>query len=85
MDIAKSGIDEGLLIGNITMRAFPFPLSRSYLYSRADTHSFAVEDAYRRVRLEGKIQVEDHTDGIRPDGSFSQHIGLIYNGNYGKD
>ncbi|TFK95679.1 polysaccharide lyase family 8 protein, partial [Pterulicium gracile] len=63
MDIAKSGIDEGLLIGNITM----------------------LEDAYRRVRLEGKIQVEDHTDGIRPDGSFSQHIGLIYNGNYGKD
>ena len=26
-----------------------------------------------------------HADGIRADGSFGQHGGIIYNGNYGKD
>ncbi|KZP04687.1 polysaccharide lyase family 8 protein, partial [Athelia psychrophila] len=25
------------------------------------------------------------SDGIRPDGSFGQHVGILYNGNYGKD
>ncbi|KAI9249282.1 chondroitin AC/alginate lyase [Sporodiniella umbellata] len=24
-------------------------------------------------------------DGIQPDGSFMQHVGILYNGNYGKD
>lgn len=24
-------------------------------------------------------------DGIHPDGSFLQHNGILYNGNYGKD
>ena len=26
------------------------------------------------------IHPEDHVDGIKPDGSFQQHIGLIYDG-----
>lgn len=63
LDIAKGGIDEGLLIGNVTM----------------------LEDAYDRVHEEVSIQTQNKADGIRPDGSFGQHVGIIYNGNYGKD
>lgn len=63
LDIAKAGIDEGLLIGNMTM----------------------LSDAYRRIHQEVRTMTQVKDDGIRPDGSFGQHRGLIYNGNYGKD
>jgi hypothetical protein len=63
LDISKGGIDEGLLIGNLTM----------------------LSDAYNRIHREVTIQTKVKADGIRPDGSFGQHTGLIYNGNYGKD
>ncbi|KAF9015214.1 polysaccharide lyase family 8 protein [Cyathus striatus] len=42
-------------------------------------------DAYRRVHLELQVQNSVEADGIRPDGSFGQHGGILYNGNYGKD
>ncbi|THH06921.1 hypothetical protein EW145_g3747 [Phellinidium pouzarii] len=42
-------------------------------------------DAYGRVHNEVVIQQAVKGDGIRPDGSFGQHAGIIYNGNYGKD
>ncbi|CAE6473793.1 unnamed protein product [Rhizoctonia solani] len=44
-----------------------------------------VADAYGRVHLQALVQPADRVDGIKPDGSFQQHGGLIYNGNYGKD
>lgn len=44
-----------------------------------------VTDVYRRVHNEVVLQQETTADGIRPDGGFGQHGGIIYNGNYGKD
>jgi hypothetical protein len=42
-------------------------------------------DAYQRVHEELVITTAVAADGIRPDGSFGQHAGILYNGNYGKD
>ncbi|KAJ6575156.1 polysaccharide lyase family 8 protein [Mycena capillaripes] len=42
-------------------------------------------DAYSRVHSQLVITTTPRADGIRPDGSFGQHSGIIYNGNYGKD
>ncbi|KAJ3576650.1 hypothetical protein NP233_g291 [Leucocoprinus birnbaumii] len=44
-----------------------------------------ITDAYRRIHAEVVIHQELMADGIRPDGSFGQHGGVLYNGNYGKD
>ncbi|KIO26601.1 polysaccharide lyase family 8 protein [Tulasnella calospora MUT 4182] len=44
-----------------------------------------VADAYRRTHDELVIKTGLRQDGIQPDGSFSQHEGILYNGNYGKD
>ncbi|KAG8696082.1 hypothetical protein FRC08_007380, partial [Ceratobasidium sp. 394] len=44
-----------------------------------------ITDAYQRVHNEVVVHPEDRVDGIKPDGSFQQHIGIIYDGNYGKD
>ena len=45
----------------------------------------AVAYAYARVHAEVVLHDALHADGIRADGSFGQHGGIIYNGNYGKD
>ncbi|OAX43647.1 polysaccharide lyase family 8 protein [Rhizopogon vinicolor AM-OR11-026] len=44
-----------------------------------------VSDAYRRVHNTMVIQenISIYADGIHADGSFGQHLGLLYNGNYG--
>ncbi|KAG1828622.1 polysaccharide lyase family 8 protein [Suillus variegatus] len=46
-----------------------------------------LSDAYRRVHDTIVIQenIGIAADGIQSDGSFGQHLGLLYNGNYGKD
>ncbi|KAF8642386.1 hypothetical protein AX16_009654 [Volvariella volvacea WC 439] len=44
-----------------------------------------VADGYNRVHNELVIKDGIRVDGIRPDGSFGQHSGILYNGNYGKD
>ena len=43
-----------------------------------------VADAYSRIN--GELQIRDgiKADGVRPDGSFGQHEGILYNGNYGQ-
>jgi len=48
------------------------------------TNVTLVTDAYQRVDNEVVIHPGIMIDGIKPDGSFSQHGGLLYNGNYGK-
>lgn len=63
LDIAKIGLDNGLLVRNVTL----------------------VTEALGRVHDEVVIRQNTSADGIRPDGSFGQHGGIIYNGNYGKD
>ncbi|THV04916.1 chondroitin AC/alginate lyase [Dendrothele bispora CBS 962.96] len=42
-------------------------------------------DAFARVHAEVIIRNTTKADGVRADGSFGQHAGLLYNGNYGKD
>lgn len=44
-----------------------------------------VTDAYQRIHGEVVIENAIEADGIRADGSFGQHGGVLYNGNYGKD
>ncbi|KAI0669928.1 chondroitin AC/alginate lyase [Trametes maxima] len=63
LDVAKIGIDSGLLINNASI----------------------LTDGYARIHSEVVVQDATKADGIRPDGSFGQHGGIIYNGNYGKD
>ena len=63
LDVAKIGIDSGLLVDNATI----------------------IADGYSRIHNEVVVQNATKADGIRADGSFGQHGGIIYNGNYGKD
>lgn len=44
-----------------------------------------LEEAYGWVHDQMRISPGISVDGIKPDGSFAQHHGLLYNGNYGKD
>lgn len=44
-----------------------------------------IAEGYRRIHQEVVVQNATTADGIRADGSFGQHGGIIYNGNYGKD
>lgn len=44
-----------------------------------------ISDAYDRIHGEVVIENAIESDGIRADGSFGQHGGVLYNGNYGKD
>ncbi|KAJ7788461.1 polysaccharide lyase family 8 protein [Mycena olivaceomarginata] len=64
LDVAKIGIDLGLLTSNASLL----------------TDAFASELHSQMV-----ITTANRADGIRQDGSFGQHSGIIYNGNYGKD
>ena len=49
------------------------------------SNSTLITEAYDRINAEVIIQPGVMVDGIKPDGSFGQHRGLLYNGNYGKD
>lgn len=42
-----------------------------------------IEDAFQRVHDEVVVQEAVKADGIRPDGSFGQHIGILYTGKSG--
>ncbi|KAF8151251.1 polysaccharide lyase family 8 protein [Mycena galopus ATCC 62051] len=44
-----------------------------------------VADGYAAVHGDLVFQNTVKADGIRADGSFGQHVGLLYNGAYGKD
>ncbi|KAG8896226.1 hypothetical protein FRC00_006243 [Tulasnella sp. 408] len=44
-----------------------------------------ISEAYERAHNELRVQDGLKADGIRADGSFNQHNGILYNGNYGKD
>ncbi|KAI0035969.1 polysaccharide lyase family 8 protein [Vararia minispora EC-137] len=44
-----------------------------------------MSDAYERIHAEVVVRPGVTVDGIKPDGSFTQHLGLLYNGGYGKD
>jgi hypothetical protein len=42
-----------------------------------------VKEAYGRTHEQLVVEPDLRSDGIKPDGSFGQHLGLMYNGNYG--
>lgn len=44
-----------------------------------------ISDAYTAAHHEVVVQDAVKVDGIKADGSFTQHGGVLYNGNYGKD
>ncbi|KAF7327253.1 Polysaccharide lyase family 8 protein [Mycena kentingensis (nom. inval.)] len=44
-----------------------------------------VKAGYDAVHGDMQFQNAVAADGIRPDGAFGQHAGLLYNGGYGKD
>lgn len=71
----------GFLTGANTLDVAKISADASLLTSNPDI----VSDAYRRVHEELTVRDGDKADGIRPDGSFGQHGGVLYNGNYGKD
>lgn len=39
-----------------------------------------IAGAFQRVHNEVVVQTAVKSDGIRPDGSFGQHVGILYNG-----
>ncbi|GJJ11953.1 hypothetical protein Clacol_006191 [Clathrus columnatus] len=73
LDLAYVGISEALVsaAGNVN----------------GDTtgNSTLIEEAYGYVHAEVVVQVGIMKDGIQQDGGFSQHEGIIYTGNYGKE
>ncbi|KAG6850521.1 hypothetical protein H0H93_012522 [Arthromyces matolae] len=54
-------------------------------YALLSTNLTILTDAFRRIHLEVNIENVVKADGIRADGAFGQHSGILYNGNYGKD
>lgn len=60
-------------------------ISAGLLENNRTGNASRINDAYERLHREIVIHPEDLVDGIKPDGSFQQHIGIIYDGNYGKD
>ncbi|TFK41122.1 polysaccharide lyase family 8 protein [Crucibulum laeve] len=71
----------GFLTGANTLDVAKIGIDQALL----NVNASMLTDAYRRVHLELTIAEEVKADGIRPDGSFGQHGGILYNGNYGKD
>ncbi|CAE6426936.1 unnamed protein product [Rhizoctonia solani] len=60
-------------------------ISAGLLENNRAGNASRITHAYEQVHGQVTIQPEDRVDGIKPDGSFQQHTGMIYNGNYGKD
>lgn len=71
----------GFLTGSNTLNVAKIGLDQGLL----SNNNSLVTDAFTRVHNEVVIQQNATADGIRPDGSFGQHEGILYNGNYGKD
>ena len=71
----------GTLTGANTLDAAKIGIDSGLLTSNASM----IANGYQRIHNEVVVQNATKADGIRADGSFGQHGGIIYNGNYGKD
>ncbi|CAE6346706.1 unnamed protein product [Rhizoctonia solani] len=60
-------------------------ISAGLLENNRTGNASRIMDAYQRVHNETVVHDKELVDGIKPDGSFQQHIGIVYDGNYGKD
>ncbi|KZV63214.1 polysaccharide lyase family 8 protein [Peniophora sp. CONT] len=54
-------------------------------YALMSNNVTVMEETYQQVDKQLVLVPQIKTDGIKPDGSFGQHGGLLYTGNYGKD
>ncbi|QRW23712.1 polysaccharide lyase family 8 protein [Rhizoctonia solani] len=75
----------GYLSGANVMDIAVIGIMAALLENDRSGNATRIADAYGRVHSQTLVQSEDRVDGIKPDGSFQQHGGLIYDGNYGKD
>lgn len=66
----------GLLTGANALDVASIGVSQGLLTGDADI----VSRAYARVHAEVVVQEATRADGIRPDGSFGQHEGILYDG-----
>ncbi|KAF8484382.1 chondroitin AC/alginate lyase [Gautieria morchelliformis] len=80
-DIFQRTDKPGFLVGANALDVSSIGIALGLLSDNASI----VADAYDRVHNEVQAQSGFQLDGIQQDGSFSQHQGLLYNGNYGKD
>ncbi|KAF8807439.1 polysaccharide lyase family 8 protein [Phlegmacium glaucopus] len=69
----------GTLTGANTLDVAKIGIDQALLTSNISL----LTDAYQRVHSELQIKNGNKVDGIRADGSFGQHAGILYNGNYG--
>ncbi|KAG8706440.1 hypothetical protein FRC08_001068 [Ceratobasidium sp. 394] len=61
-------------------------IAAGLLENNGEGNATRLSDAYGRAHNEiATVYFGEGEDGIKPDASFQQHTGIIYNGNYGKD
>ncbi|CCO35094.1 hypothetical protein BN14_09208 [Rhizoctonia solani AG-1 IB] len=70
-------------VGANTMEISSIGITAGLLENNRTGNTTRLFDAFERVHNGLVIEKEDRVDGVKPDGSFHQHIGIIYNGNYG--
>ncbi|KAF8527249.1 chondroitin AC/alginate lyase [Gautieria morchelliformis] len=80
-DIFQRPDKPGFLVGANALDVSSIGIALGLLSDNASI----VADAHDCVHNEVQAQSGFQLDGIQQDGSFSQHQGLLYNGNYGKD
>ncbi|CAE6389457.1 unnamed protein product [Rhizoctonia solani] len=60
-------------------------ISAGLLENNRTGNASRIMDAYERVHNETVVHEKDFVDGIKPDGSFQQHIGIVYDGDITKE
>ena len=70
----------GYLSGANVMDIAVIGIMAGFMENNRAGNASRIADAYRRVHLQALVQPADRVDGIKPDGSFQQHSGLIYDG-----
>ncbi|KAG9018583.1 hypothetical protein FRB90_011305 [Tulasnella sp. 427] len=69
LDLSSNLVDAGIVLA---------------LAGNSTGYSF-IQQGFAKAHKELAVQNAAKADGIRPDGSFGHHAGILYNGNYGKD
>ncbi|CCO29184.1 hypothetical protein BN14_03188 [Rhizoctonia solani AG-1 IB] len=69
--------------GANTLEIASIGISAGLLENNRTGNTTRLWDAFHRIHSGLVVENEDHVDGVKPDGSFHQHSGIIYNGNYG--
>ena len=70
----------GYISGANIMDMVVIGISAGLLENNGTGNVSRIADAYERAHNQVVVQPADRVDGIKPDGSFQQHAGIIYNG-----